>query len=248
MVVRDTKWEMAVSDSGNVLQERNGVWLLPAVPAGVIPEKSITRHIRPDEAAYRDFLGRVDQAVVHDSAAVCREFYRYTKCGVELLGYESIDSTRLFTIYDPPLLVLPADLEESDSVFLSQSVPRFWNAAADSFSSGQKTKIRVKLIKRGSVQLDTAAKPALLLAMTMSMDGIVGFAGTDLIVPDAIVMRSTILFAEGLGPVLEWGIRSREKAEGETDAHEIEPGMENRERFQERETYIEVSLHHKMDG
>jgi hypothetical protein len=244
--LQNIKWEISLSDSSNILKEQNGIWLIPIVPDSVLPETTITHHIQPVKAAYQNLLNHIDQVLVHDNAVVNREFYHFTKRGAELLGYESSDSMQLLTIYEPPLLVLPADLGKSDSVFFSQANPKTWDATADSFRKGQETRLRFKTIKLGSVLLNSAAVPAVLAKITLSMDGIVGFSGTDLIVPDAIKMQSYILIAENLGTLLEWGVRSRKKETKKTVDPESDPENELRQRFEEREYFIEVILHRKI--
>lgn len=246
-VVENIKWEIALSDSNKVLTEEDDIWQLPQIPDTVLPETTVTPHTGPDDIESYKMAGRVHQILIHEGSVINRELYRFSRKGVELAGYTSTDSTQLLTVYDPPLLVLPSDLVMTDSVFISESYPKTWNAKADSFDTGQKTKIQVKLLKQGRVQIDTTTVPALLAELTLSMDGTVGFGGSNLIVPDAVMMQSIILFAERLGPLLEWGIRSREKAGDETDALEKDPGMDDRERFQEREYYVEVTLHHEIE-
>jgi hypothetical protein len=229
-----------------VLQKKNDVWLIPGVPDSVLPDTTITRHSKPIKSAFPKLLGSVSQQVVHDSAVVSREFYRFTKRGVELLGYESTDSTQLLTIYEPPLIVMTANLETADSTQLTQAVPKTWDAKADSFRFGQKTKLHLKTIQTGSVKIDSTIVPALLVEMRLTMDGTVGYGSTNLIVPDAIQMQSNILFVSNLGPVLEWGVRSRKKELGKTAVAENTRGGENQQQFEEREYFIEVTLHHQV--
>ncbi|MBC8183480.1 hypothetical protein H8E88_20500 [candidate division KSB1 bacterium] len=147
-VIQNIKWEIGIADSSYVLKEQNGIWLLPVLPDSVTPDTTITRHLQPEKPVFSKLLGRVNQEVIHKSGVIRREFYCFTKRGVELLGYESSDTTQLLTIYEPRLLVLPAELDQTDSTFISQAIPKTWNAVADSFRTGQKTKMQIKKIKQ----------------------------------------------------------------------------------------------------
>jgi hypothetical protein len=245
--VQNITWEVPLADSATVLQQRRGNWILPHPPDSVKPKVSVTRHMKPDNNPYPDMLGSVDQEVLHEGGTVTKEFYRFDTSGVSLVGYETSDSASLLTIYEPPLLILPASVERLDTVFFCETTPKVWNALADSFQQEQKTRIRLRQLQEGSVRIDSALTPAVLLQMTLSVDGTVGYGGTDLIVPDAIVMQSNILIIEGLGPLLEWGIRSRKKKDEKAVVHESDSYVENQSRIEEREYYIEVTLHQKIN-
>jgi len=94
--------------------------------------------------------------------------------------------------------------------------------------------------------LDSLVVPAQLVEMIFSIDGTVGYGDTNLIVPDAILMKSKILFIKGQGPVLEWGVRSRKKEYEKTTAYKNDPKIDNEDRLREREYYVEVTLHLKI--
>ena len=164
-----------------------------------------------------------------------------------LLATESRDSTQLITIYEPPMVLIPQNLENLDTTYFYEGTPKVWDATADSLRQQQKIRLRLTPKQKRTAMLDSVAVPARLVQMTLSMDGAVGYAGTDLIVPDAIMMQSNILMIEKMGPVLEWGVRSRKSGGNENIAHEIDPDIENQKRFGEREYYIEVTLHKKVD-
>jgi len=245
--IQNICWEIPVADSSLILQQQDGHWILPQPADSVTPKVTVTRHRQLNTNPYQNFVGNVSQQVVHDSVAVSREFYRFNERGVLLLGTESRDSTQLITIYEPPLVLMPPNLQNLDTTFFYESMPKVWDAAADSFRQQQQTRLRLTPKQQGTVMLDSVAVPALLVQMTISMDGTVGYAGTDLIVPDAMMMQSNILMIEKLGPVLEWGVRSRHKECEEVAAREVDPENKNQQRFEEREYFIEVTLHQKMD-
>jgi hypothetical protein len=244
---QNISWEIPVADSSLILQQKDGHWILPKPLDNVEPKITMTRHRQPNINPYQNVVGNVSQEVFHDSGMVKREFYRFKKHGILLLGTESRDSTQLITICEPPMVLIPQNLENLDTTYFYEGTPKVWDATADSFRQQQKTRLRLTPKQKGTVMLDSVAVPARLVQMTLSKDGTVGYAGTDLIVPDAIMLQSNILIVEKIGPVLEWGVRSRKKGCDVTATHEIDPGIGNQDRFEEREYYIEVTLHQKVD-
>jgi hypothetical protein len=241
----DTQWTVSLEDSASVLRLNGGVWILPQPPLGVTTRTTLTRHVHPLKERYRRWLGRADQESVRDEGSILREFYQFERGGVFLLGYESRDSTRLLTVYNPPLLLVPNNIDRLDTTVVLETVSRVWNVIADTFKTEPKTRIRLILEKRGSVRLDSATVPAVLCRMAISQDGAIGFGGKDLIVPDAVMVENRVLFAQGIGPVLEWGVRS---AMPEPDAMRGHSSIREPDRMDDKPSlYIEVVLH-KRNG
>ncbi|UCE19785.1 MAG: hypothetical protein JSV84_05445 [Gemmatimonadota bacterium] len=206
---QNISWEVPVADSTSVLQTQGGCWILPQPPDTVSPKITVTKHGPFTVHPYQEQRGRVDQEVLHDSGTVKREFYRFGKEGIMLVGYETRDSTDRLTVYEPPLVLIPKNVSSLNTTFVHEQIPKVWDATGDSFRQEQKTRIRLVVEQKGSVRLDSIAVFALLCDMSLSADKTVPFGGTDLIVPDALIMQSRVLIAQGVGPVLEWGIRSR---------------------------------------
>ncbi len=237
----DATWEIPLADSASVLPEVNGRWELTGPPDGIPPKIAIVSHQKPEKNPYKKLIGRIDQETFRADGPILHEFYRFDKPGVLLLGYEGADSTRLLTIFDPPLVMLPSDPAAFESEFISESKSKIWDAKADTFRQELTTRMRLTMLRKGAVWMDTAARPAVLCKMSLSQDRTVGFGGTGLIVPDAVMLESRVLFAEGVGPVLEWGIRSREKMS--TPAEGGIPPAPGPERPEALELWIEVTLH-----
>lgn len=244
--IKNITWEIPRADSASVLRQVEGCWLLPQPPDNVGDKVTSSRHIQPVEEAYQDLLGQVNQEVVHDRGAITREFYRFTKMGILLLGHEGRDSTNQLTVYEPPMKLIPSSIEMMDTTFVSETIPRTWDAAKDTFHFGSKMRLKLTKINRGKVLIDSVAVPAVKCKMSLSQDGTVGYGGTDLIVPDAVIMESHILLVQGLGPVLEWGIRSRKIEENEISPGESDSDEKSPKLSQKRELYIEVTLHKKV--
>ena len=141
------------------------------------------------------------------------------------------------------MMLIPSNLPPMDSTFVHEQVPRIWDATTENFREDQKTRIRLVRYQQGNVSLDSVAVPAFHCKMSLSRDETVAFGETDLIVPDAFMMESQMLIAEGIGPVLEWGIRARIKPTTGAEPYASIPEMGGPDMTEEREYYIEVTLH-----
>lgn len=241
---QNVTWEIPISDSLKVFIKEKGCWVLPEPGEECSAETTFTRHRVPLINAYKKYLGRVDQEVVHEYDSGHVEFYRFDG-DLYLLGYTSPDSSRALTFFNPPLLILPNSIQSIPSAYESSGVTQVLNKISGQTETGQKSRVKLKVKEKGRVLLDSCETSALLCEMSLSMDGTVAFGETDLIVPDAVMLQNSMIIAEGVGPVLEWGIRLRK-----TGSDEIEPDRVEHERTLEesllhkkRALYIEVTRH-----
>ena len=237
----DVTWEVPLADSASVLSEASGQWDLPKPPNGIPLKIAIVLHQKPENASYKNLIGRIDQETFRADGPILHEFYRFGKTGVLLLGYEGSDSTKLLTIFDPPLVMVPPDPATLGSEFISESKSKVWDAKADTFRQELTTRMRLTALRKGTVWMDTMARSAFLCRMSLSQDRTIGFGGTGLIVPDAVMLESQVLFVEGFGPVLEWGIRSRQKIAAQAEG--MTPPGPGPERLDSPEFCVEVTLH-----
>jgi hypothetical protein len=242
----DMTWEVSLSDSSSILINKGGCWILPSLPDGNLLTLTSVTHQKSARKPYHRLLGRVDQEVSREAGPILREFYRFDGKGILLLGCEGADSASLLTIYTPPLVLFPNHPDLLDTTFLFESKPEIWNARTDTVRPDFTTRIRLTLKQKGTVLLHSFQIPAILCKMSISQDRTVGFGGTDLIVPDAVMMENNVLLADGIGPVLEWGIRSRAAPGNPAPGKEhtpLGPG-----RTERTELYYEVTLHRTVQA
>ncbi|MBN1782232.1 hypothetical protein JW948_13955 [bacterium] len=207
LCIQDCSWKIPLGDSTQILLADDGIWQLPMAPP--VSKSTLQNHCHRSSGTVPvpAFLGRTDQVVVHESGYVRQEFYRFEGGAVLLLGYETSLPEKSWTVYDPPLILVPPDAWNHIPVS-SESVPEIYNSLSDSGTPGQKTRLRIIEKESGTVQLDSIRLKARLFEMIMSNDETVHFGETPLIAPDAVMVRHHLLIAERVGPVLEWGIRS----------------------------------------
>ena len=243
ITIKNITWEVSLTDSVSILKKEAGHWILPRPPDFMITKLTVAHYNCPEIQHNRKILKNIDQEVVHEGGSIKREYYRFDKKGVMLLGYEGIEPSHALTVYNPPLILFPSNIQRLDTTFVHETIPIVWNADLTSNHESQKTRIRIKLNEQGTVMIDSILTPAKLCKISLSMDKTVAFGENELIVPDAVMMESNILIAEGVGPVLEWGIRAREKSEIEAVSESRDPHKRGRISEDQQSYYIEVTLH-----
>ena len=232
-VIKNIKWEVPLSDSLNVLNKEGDLLKLPLLPKGSVAETTFTTYRTPQLNNYNEILGGVSQEVVHSTNPNTIEFYRFEKGAVYFLGYTNPDTVRPLTVFDPPLLIMPDDVFDIDQSIVSTSVSKKWDK--ESFEEGFKTSFKIIKKQSGSFITEKNKKQkAVLCEMIITQDAGVPYGETNLIMPDAITMKSSVLITEDDGPVLEWGIRSRKIQTENNDNHSPE-----------RDLYIEITKHKK---
>jgi hypothetical protein len=231
-VIKNIKWELPLSDSQNVLIKNGDLWELPQASEGTLEETTYTSYRIPILLDYSKILERVDQEAVHSNDANIVEFYRFEKGDVFLLGYTNPGDSGMLTLIDPPLLIMPQNINKLDKDIVSTGTAKKWNW--ESFEKGYKTTFKISKKDRGEVDLgNNKIQNAVLCEMTISQDAGLQYGETNLILLDALTMKSNVLIFENEGSVLEWGIRER-KSETGNDYGEIP----------NRELYIEITKHY----
>ncbi len=121
---------------------------LPSVPDSISAETLYTTHRKPQLHNYDEILGRVDQEIVQSKNTAIVEFYRFEKGSAYLVGYTNPDSTKPFTIIDPPLLIMPGNINELKEAITSAGTSKDWNR--DSLVEGYRTTFTISKKESGS--------------------------------------------------------------------------------------------------
>jgi len=232
--LQNVTWEIPLSDSAKVLKVVDRCWILPEPEDSDRVKTTTSIYRSPLINEYDEHLGYVDQEVIQSSTPKQKQYYRFMDGAVYFIGYTSSDSSKALTFFNPPLMLLPDNFEKIPFEYKSVGSLRYLNKISGKIESGQKNRVAFKIREKGCVTLDSGQINAWFCEMSLSSDRTVGFGETDLIVPDAILIRSNLIITEGKGTVLEWGIRSR-NIEMNSQAHPM-PG---------RELYIEITRHIK---
>jgi len=224
-----------------VLKTQDGSWMLPEPDPNCPISVTSVRHRKPVVSEFEKYLGRVDQEVVQGEDEDRVEFYRFDHGHLCLLGYTTSDSSRALVFYNPPLMLWPQSFQSVPLLRESSGTTQYLNKVTGQIEKGQKSHIKFEALKQGSLVLGSATVDAFFCTLRFSMDKTVAFGETDLIVPDAIMVENRMLLVENIGPVLEWGVRSREATNAGRNSREDGPHDPLRMEL-ERESFIEVVL------
>ena len=206
-VIKNIKWELPLADTQNVLIKSGDLWNLPSAPDNNRQEITYTTYRSPI-LDYNKILGKTDQEAVHSNDTNIVEFYRFENGDVFLLGYTNPGASRILTVIDPPLLVMPKDLNNLEKEIISSGTAKKWNG--ESFEKGYKTTFKISKKDRGKVDLgNNKIQNSVLCEITISQDAGLPYGETNLILSDALTIQSNALIAEDTGTILEWGIRTR---------------------------------------
>jgi len=205
--MRNTSWNVQLSDSSSILSTDNEIWILPVPTDTVTVETTWASYMSTKEVDIADCYKHVDQVVLLENSIINAEYYSFEKDGVYAKGYSTTDSSNLNTLYEPPLLFLPCSITNNALNTIHETTPKTWDAKADSFRTEKNMRIRLSVKSHGRVKYKSKILPAIWVHMSLSQDAAVMFGDNELLVPDASVMQSDVLLVESVGPIVEWGIR-----------------------------------------
>jgi hypothetical protein len=221
-----TTYQLNVADTNIVLIEVSGINRITNFNDSLITSKDTISYEAPNPDIIKNIPFLVDQQVVHSKNAALVEFYSFLSGSVKLAGFAAQDTLKPLSIFDSPLVILPSI---NTSVDTTTSFMQTWNMDKKSFEKGQKTKTVVKLLKSGKLAVNDKEEQFYLYELTITRDAIVNFGEHGLIVPEAVLLRSNLLYGKSSGLIMEWGIRARAK---EKEKETAKPEME---------TYLEVT-------
>jgi hypothetical protein len=174
----------------------------------------------------------VDQVVINSRNKNIEELYIFENKGVYLAGYVSAGILKSYTKLDPPVIIQPSLDKEKDSTI---SYMKKWNTDKKNYDGGIKTKSKTELKRKGIILINNKEEDFYLYELTISQDAIIAYGEQGLIVPEAIILKSNILYGDKTGLVAEWGIRSK-KIEEET-----------KDGKQELENYLELNKYYMLN-
>jgi hypothetical protein len=147
-----------------------------------------------------------------------KELYCFENGAVYLVGYISEDYNKSYTRFVPPLIILPS-IEANNDISISNI--QTWNKKKSVFDDGIKTKSCVKLLRHGKISLENNKEEFYEYETTISRDVKINYGEQGLLVPEAIILKSNIVYTKSSGIIAEWGIRTIAK-DGETEQREKE--------------------------
>lgn len=221
--LQSSTWELPIGDTSRIFYKENNIYVINSFDDSLLRKKDTIIYKSVDKEHYRQIFGSIDQVVVNSSNKNIEEVYRINNEGVYLAGYLTADSIRPYTVFDPPIMILPAIDIERDSTVAEMKT---WNNELKSFEKSIKTYSIVELQKTGKMQINKIEDDFYLYELTITRDEVVYFGDKDLIVPEAIVLKSKLLYGKSSGLSAEWGIRSKKEEQNANDDQKINSYLE----------------------
>lgn len=232
------KYKLSIEDSSKILIENKDYYSLFSPEDSLIASQyeiyynSLNKDNAPDY-----FKTRANHTVRNTANPQMTEYYKFEKGNVLLAGYTTGDTLKPFTVFEPALNISPSSGKMKSGEVISEGMMKKFLADSATFDKGFKTKLKVRDIDTLKIKDGNGTiKGCYLREITLSRDATIGFGGTDLIVPEAILLKSKVLIDEKGIPLAEWSIKS-EAVENDT----AEP-----EKMQDRKLYIELTKYYKQ--
>ncbi len=208
--VKHIQWQTDTANTRDILHTINGVWTLPEPPLNNGTNNStISQTSYIASIGKSSIMGSVDQVAGHHSGQVVQEYFRFDNGNVLLAGIKSADSSRLYTIYDPPIILMPAQLSELDTVLTSTTRPLYYNEITGMQSQGPQMYVEIERLETGRVMYKGEIIDAVECKISISQDQEMNIQGSTITLPKLHSISNHLLVARDLGVLLEWGVRKK---------------------------------------
>ncbi|MGD8777839.1 MAG: hypothetical protein PVH88_02640 [Ignavibacteria bacterium] len=231
-VLEAKTYQLELSDTNKILTKLNDLYSLNTFDDSLITKTDTIFHKIPNPGEYEKLFGKVDQTVIYNSNKNVKELYRFESEKVFLAGYVYDNDEKQYNKFNPPLIILPHADTIIDTTF---SLMMKWNPRKKIFEGGLNTKSSVKLIKRGKLQIENVQEEFYLYELTIQQDTKINYGEQGLILPDAITLKSNLLYLKDRGLIAEWCIRIKQTT---GKANKGEPT---------REPYLELNKYYKIN-
>ena len=219
------KFKLAVSDSSEILQKRGNLFSLISPSDSLITEKFNIAYSSVSSRANKYFLQHANQEVTTTNFNIT-EYYRISDKNVFFIGYSSDDSSRGFTVFEPPLTIASS---EGRGKTESSRIMKTFNPQTGQFETGNKMVIIIQKNRDLKIKnIEGKIITCTLKKNIIKQDRSISYGSDNLIVPEAVVIESqSLVDNEGL-PIAEWSIKK-------------EPNENSNNKF-----YIELTKYYKI--
>lgn len=199
--------ELTLNDTNKIFFQENSSWKLNLFEDLNCSRTDTLYYKKGDSNRHEKIFGRIDQVIINTKNKNSTELYRFDRNKVFLAGYVTKDSIEHYTLFSPPLIIMTNPEIKSDS-----TISKMKTFSENNFSG--KTEVNVKskisLMRSGTFHYKEKEEKFFLYELTIYKDEIFNYSGQGLIIPDAVILKSNLLYEEKAGLIAEWGIRSRQ--------------------------------------
>ncbi len=203
--LQGVKYKLALSDSSAILQKRGDLFTLISPADSLITEKFNIVYSSVSPKADEYLLRHANQEVSSTANPNITEYYRVSDKNVFFIGYSSDDSSKGFTVFEPPLTIASSENRGKNE---SSGIMKTFNPQTGQFETGNKTAIIIQKnsdlkIKNDEGKIINCA----LKKITIKQDRSISYGSDNLIIPDAVVIESQSLVDNEGFPIAEWSIK-----------------------------------------
>ncbi len=205
ITLQGVKYKLAVSDSSEILQESGDLFSLISPADSLVMEKFRITYSPVSFKANEYFSQYANQEVTTSANPNITEYYRTSDKNVFFVGYSSNDSSKGFTVFEPPLIIASSNKNEETE---SSGIMKTFDSQTGQFETGNKTVIIIKKdCDLKIINIEGKIISCALKKITIKQDRRISYGSDNLIVPEAVVIESqSLIDNEGL-PIAEWSIK-----------------------------------------
>jgi len=201
-------YKLSISDTSKLLFKEGPDFKFIDLTDSLVTKLDTIKYANPDSKTDKYFPNlQLKSVKSYSSNPIVSQYYVFDHGAVKLAGFSTGDSLVPFTSFDNPLTILPALGVKSDS---SSAIKQIWSVKKNQFVKETKTKTKIKLRRTGTVIYEGQKDEFLLFELILKGDAKVSFGEKELIVPDAIYLKSQLLFSKTKGLIYEWCIKSQQ--------------------------------------
>lgn len=213
-------YKLSISDTSKILIKEGADFKFIDLTDSLVTKFDTIKYSVPDSKTVKYFSNiKIKTVKSYTSSPNISEYYVFDNGAIKLAGYSTGDSLVPLTSFDNPLLILPALGVKSDS---SSAIKQNWSVKKNQFVKETKTKTKVKLRRTGTIIFEGQKEEFLLFELTLSGDAKVSYGEKELIVPDAIYLKSFLLFSKTKGLVYEWSIKGEQLKANPNNPNELQ--------------------------
>jgi len=209
--IQATKYKLDIVDTSKIIIEENKIARLYSPPESLITNRYSIKYSKVDTSANTYFRNNSNQQVVSSSNPNYVQYFKVEDDSVLLIGYIDSNHGDTFSVFEPPLTISKKDNNQN---FSSKGKIKTFNFQENSSKLNLNAKLKVKIIKKMNLSLGDNTQIYHLKQITLSRDAKYAYGDNNLILPNAILIKTNLVCnARGI-PIAEWSIKSENKNEG----------------------------------
>ncbi len=203
--LQGVKFKLALSDSSKILQKSGDFFSLISPADNLITEKFNIVYSSVSPKADEYLLRHANQEVASTANSNITEYYRTSGKNVFLIGYSPDDSSKGFSVFEPPLIIASS---ENGGKTESSGIMKTFNPETGQFETGNKTVIAIQKNRDLKIKnIEGKIISCALKKITIKQDRSISYGRDNLIVPDAVVIESQSLIDKEGFSIAEWSIK-----------------------------------------